>query len=71
MAEDFGTGFAEVLSVMNASTQEQSTRILGRYERTGEIKRYMDLPPDPALVDVRPTVAVTTDGIGWPGAAAG
>ena len=71
MAEEFRAFFAKVLLAMNASTQDELATILGRYKRIGEIKRYLDLPPDPALVDMRPIGAVTTDGIAWPEAAAG
>lgn len=66
MAAEFRPSFAKILSMANASTPEQVAEMLSRYKRTGEIKRYLELPLGPALVDERPIQAVMINGAPWP-----
>lgn len=51
--------------------RHEDVAVRGELAHDLKTKRYSDLPPDPALVDIGPLVAVTTDGIGWPEVAAG
>ncbi len=66
MADDFAPSFARVLRSVNTGTPTQVASALSSYKPTGEIKRYLDLRQDPALVDTGPIHAVTTNGRAWP-----
>lgn len=69
MAKEFAPTFAPILTSMNSDSRQALTTSLGRYKARGEIKRYLELPPD-LHVGSSPIQAVTVDGLTWPGTGA-
>ena len=68
MAADFGPAFAPALSLTNSKPRAEVATVLERYKPRGEIKRFLNLPLGPTLVDAEPIRAVTVDGVAWPDA---
>jgi hypothetical protein len=65
MAKEYGPAFASALASMNSDTEQQFRATLNRYKPRGEIKRYLELPGNPPVLESA-IQAVTVCGSSWP-----